>query len=825
MYKYTGDSIINASLTVKVPKPLDNRTVVNNILELYSIPPAYAYVGMTVANIDNGNIYMLTDKSKINQKAGWKASYESIQILTCSYAEYKEWEQNTNELFQPIDETKEYLHQDTYYYIYEDSLPLGEINQEYVKRSDWQELLNQVASKASNNAVITINQTLANIVNDYATKQFVIDGYAPLSMFDLEDEESFIRDNFFTKEESLQKFVKFSDLTGDEIGEGDFIFVTAARYQEDQDALDLYKQGIADELAQCLKVGDDGELDSIVISHIKSKKVNNQQLVVDVTPDGMSVNGDPIAKISDIPPHVTLTRAEYELLVENDEVDEDTYYHVIGDDDTYVLESELINYYTIAGVQSYIAGRTYTKAQVDEIISGLSFNTPEEIADVYVTKTSLADTLEDYVTIAMLGGEEGDEGTFIFVKQSDFNEYTATVAQQRLQDLQDIDDTYLRKNQDGTLGDITATSVITTVITDGTNILSIGDILQFNGDEVALKKDIPKLVTLTKSEYDTLVENDEVEEDVYYHITDDTDSYVLISQLSEYYTKTGVQSYIAERNYTKAEVDNLIARLSGYYTRDDVDDLFVSNSALQETLADYVTIAMLGGDDMEGQFIFVKASDYADDQQAVAQQREQDLQQIENDYVKKDSDASLNSLETSTIKNGQNILSLSEILTLNNKKLALDEDVPVIQVVTVDEYEELTKDPNVYYFVYNTNQDLAFVTAEELNNYYTKSQTNSKILEYINERQGSVPTQLSELTEDTTHRVVTDDEKSAWNAKSNFSGSYNDLTNKPSIPTAQDKESWDGAVTALGGLSLVKLTQAEYDALVDKDANTLYIVT
>jgi len=49
-------------------------------------------------------------------------------------------------------------------------------------------------------------------------------------MFDLEDEESFIRDNFFTKEESLQKFVKFSDLTGDEIGEGDFIFVTAARY-------------------------------------------------------------------------------------------------------------------------------------------------------------------------------------------------------------------------------------------------------------------------------------------------------------------------------------------------------------------------------------------------------------------------------------------------------------------------------------------------------------------------------------------------------------------------------------------------------------------
>lgn len=46
-----------------------------------------------------------------------------------------------------------------------------------------------------------------------------------------------------------------------------------------------------------------------------------------------------------------------------------------------------------------------------------------------------------------------------------------------------------------------------------------------------------------------------------------------------------------------------------------------------------------------------------------------------------------------------------------------------------------------------------------------------------------VPTKLSELTGDTTHRTVTDTEKSTWNAKSNFSGSYNDLTGKPSAET------------------------------------------
>ena len=56
---------------------------------------------------------------------------------------------------------------------------------------------------------------------------------------------------------------------------------------------------------------------------------------------------------------------------------------------------------------------------------------------------------------------------------------------------------------------------------------------------------------------------------------------------------------------------------------------------------------------------------------------------------------------------------------------------------------------------------------------------------YVDEQIGSidVPTSLAELSADETHRTVTDDEKASWNAKSNFSGSYNDLTNKPTIPS------------------------------------------
>lgn len=42
---------------------------------------------------------------------------------------------------------------------------------------------------------------------------------------------------------------------------------------------------------------------------------------------------------------------------------------------------------------------------------------------------------------------------------------------------------------------------------------------------------------------------------------------------------------------------------------------------------------------------------------------------------------------------------------------------------------------------------------------------------------------LANMTGDSTHRTITDLERTAWNAKSDFGGSYNDLTNKPTIPT------------------------------------------
>ena len=46
-----------------------------------------------------------------------------------------------------------------------------------------------------------------------------------------------------------------------------------------------------------------------------------------------------------------------------------------------------------------------------------------------------------------------------------------------------------------------------------------------------------------------------------------------------------------------------------------------------------------------------------------------------------------------------------------------------------------------------------------------------------------IPDALANLSSDAAHRTVSDTEKATWNAKSDFSGSYNDLTNKPTIPS------------------------------------------
>lgn len=588
-FKYTGDATLGVGLTVETPKPLDNRTVVDNLEELYSIPERYAYQGMTVSNIDNGNIYMLIDKSKIKYKEGWKASYESIQIIACTEAEYKEWSANTTEDFKPIDENKTYLHAETYYYIYEDSL---DDNQFYLSAEWGKKIEEQLKQKALNTTVVQIrtdlDQTISNL-SKYATLEELTENYAPKTDLDLEDPESLLSralSNHYTKEETDDIFVTKESLRGEGMEGDDFVFVTKKQYDEDQ-------QAIQSELDKTLKVDRDGSLESITVGQIKSPVIEGEdQLVVDVKSDGLFVGEDQFAMMSDVPNLVTLTEEEYLKLVEDGTLEPDTYYYVYdvtNDAKVYITKEYLDqNYHTTHQYQSWVATNYYSKSQIDEIVAGLQklgsyvttedikayytsqqvdekFLTKENAQSTYATQQSLTELsgqiAEEYVTKDSLRGDSPETGDddFIFVTQNKYQQ-DQTAASQEF-------NTKLLKSEQIETSDITIQKIVEKEVQQGTTEESPGDIvieqtiessvnlttkdnrLLASGKQVALIEEVPKLVCLPQTDYDNLVENNKTENDTYYCTYGEKDIQDTGYVRSEYLT---------EKYYTKAEVEALI---------------------------------------------------------------------------------------------------------------------------------------------------------------------------------------------------------------------------------------------------------------------------
>lgn len=71
-YLYKGDAILKGNLAVNTPKPLDERSIVQNATELLTIDSTYAYNGMPVVSIDEAAIYILLNKTNISNLDSWK---------------------------------------------------------------------------------------------------------------------------------------------------------------------------------------------------------------------------------------------------------------------------------------------------------------------------------------------------------------------------------------------------------------------------------------------------------------------------------------------------------------------------------------------------------------------------------------------------------------------------------------------------------------------------------------------------------------------------------------------------------------------------------
>ena len=368
-FNYTGDAVLGVSLSVEVPKPLDNRSVVKNLTELYSIPAKYAYQGMTVANIEDGNMYMLIDITHISDKTGWKASYESIQIITCTEQEYREWEKNTTPEFTPINPEQTFLHSNTYYYIYEDSL---DDNQFYLSAEWGKQIEKTLGTKANSDSVnrlqIQVTELTNNLSNNYTTTEIIYNTF--LKKVDLDDTIptsaiSKILEKYYTKEKSDELFltkttaediyVTKESLRGDtpSTGEDDFIFVTQKKYSDD-------KAAAAKRITTNFLSSPNIETQNISINSDTSLSSEQGRL---------TVNNKQIANLEEVPKIEVISQAEYDKLeIRNPDV----FYYTYGEKslaDTGYITSE------------FLYEKYYSKKEVDKLIaqiSGLSMKVEEE---------------------------------------------------------------------------------------------------------------------------------------------------------------------------------------------------------------------------------------------------------------------------------------------------------------------------------------------------------------------------------------------------------------------------------------------------------------
>lgn len=110
--------------------------------------------------------------------------------------------------------------------------------------------------------------------------------------------------------------------------------------------------------------------------------------------------------------------------------------------------------------------------------------------------------------------------------------------------------------------------------------------------------------------------------------------------------------------------------------------------------------------------------------------------------------------------------------------------------------------------------------------YVTETELNGK--GYLTQQSLSNYAQKSDLHSHTNKTVldgITSSKVTEWDNKSNFSGSYNDLTNKPTIPTIPSSLPANGGnANTVGGYTIWVGTQAQYDAIGTKSSTTIYMI-
>ena len=334
--KYTGDSLLGVSFSVQTPKPLDCRTVVSTTQELYTIPAEIAYEGMSVSNLEDGYIYMLVDKTNITNSDGWVASYKALQLVSCTEAEYTEWKKNTTGQGTAIDSEKPYLHNDTYYYIYEDSIENKDTY--YVNQEQYQRVWNLASSKADNTSFLALQKKVesnnTNITTNYLTKEDATNTYINKSFLEGTAETTLkeVTDKYQTAETSDSKYLKPSNFGVDDVNT-QFSFLNTTAFEE-------YKSTVTEQLDTKITKNSRATLESLMVNTIQNTSGNTMSIKT----DGIFYGTEKLAKVSEVPKWMCLSQEEYKQLETDGALQDDTYYLTYGKnaDDSGFVTADLL---------------------------------------------------------------------------------------------------------------------------------------------------------------------------------------------------------------------------------------------------------------------------------------------------------------------------------------------------------------------------------------------------------------------------------------------------------------------------------------------------
>lgn len=96
-------------------------------------------------------------------------------------------------------------------------------------------------------------------------------------------------------------------------------------------------------------------------------------------------------------------------------------------------------------------------------------------------------------------------------------------------------------------------------------------------------------------------------------------------------------------------------------------------------------------------------------------------------------------------------------------------------------------------------------------------QTDTSKADFIKNKP-SIPDDLADLNDDASHRTVTDTEKATWNGKSDFSGSYADLTDKP-----ENANTFQGTIAEWNQLTTAEKKAYDHASIPDSlDGNVTF---